>query len=376
MNSENEIINIKEIIEENYKLKEKNKIIEEELKIIKEKYKIIDEHEYIIEDDEHEYIIEDDEHEHEQVIKNISQNLPIKKNSTKINIDDILSKIKETRKITESSLKLYERNIRRLILECDSIDPIIFTSDETILKVSFSLSPSTKANYLATCLVVLGLDKNKNIGRIEQLNLILREINIKVKNGTKKKDKEIIKWDDIIKVSDLLRYNFGMIEMKHKQAMEALLLNFYTLFPAQRSEIFSKLIITNIEPTDRDNNYLYCKSPNIYFLLIYKHKTVRTNGFIIQQINNEKLIEMLNRYIIIYKTKYVFQHTDEKSFLPADISRILNKITKEELGCELGSSSMRHIYLSYKYSNVMKDLKEDTNHMGNSINVALSNYIK
>ena len=290
-------------------------------------------------------------------------------------MDTLLSKIKDTRKITDSTLKLYGRNIKKLIQLSESENVDDFTSNKTLDKL-MSSSNSTLANYVATCLVVLGLDKTKNKGRIEELNMKLRELNGKVKNESDKpKDEEIVKWDSIVSLADKLRNNFFKIEMKHKEGMEALLLNFYSLFPPQRSEIFSNLIITTTKPTDKENNYLYRKSTNVYYLIINKHKTARSAGEITEQITDKQLIKMLNRYLKLYNTKYLFQYSDDKSLSPSDISKMLGQTTKE-LGDKLGSSSMRHIYLSNKYSGVMKDLELDTQKMGNSVGVAVSNYIK
>lgn len=289
-------------------------------------------------------------------------------------MDTLLSKIKDTRKITDSTLKLYGRNIKKLIQLSESENVDDFTSNKTLDKL-MSSSNSTLANYVATCLVVLGLDKTKNKGRIEELNMKLRELNGKVKNESDKpKDEEIVKWDSIVSLADKLRNNFFKIEMKHKEGMESLLLNVYSLFPPQRSEIFSNLIITTTKPTDKDNNYLYRKSTNVYFLIINKHKTARSAGEITEQITDKQLIKMLNRYLKLYNTKYLFQYSDDKSLTPSDISKMLGQTTKE-LGDKLGSSSMRHIYLSNKYSGVMKDLKNDVAIMGNSTGVAMTNYI-
>jgi hypothetical protein len=290
-------------------------------------------------------------------------------------MDTLLTKIKDSRKITDSTLKLYGRNIRRLMKEAESENVDDFTADKTLNKL-MSSSNSTLANYVATCLVVLGLEKSKNKERIEELNMKLRELNGKVKNSDDKpKDEEIVKWDSIVSLADKLRNNFMKIEMKYKEGMEAMLLNFYSLFPPQRSEIFSNLIITSTKPIDKDNNYLYRKSTNVYYMIINKHKTLRSAGEITEQITDKQLIKMLNRYLKLYNTKYLFQYSDDKSLSPSDISKMLGQTTKE-LGDKLGSSSMRHIYLSNKYSGVMKDLESDTQKMGNSVGVAVSNYIK
>ena len=55
-----------------------------------------------------------------------------------------------------------------------------------------------------------------------------------------------------------------------------------------------------------------------------------------------------------------------------DITKILNKI----FGRNIGSSMLRNIYLSSKYSGMMKDLKKDITDMGTSVDVALNTYIK
>jgi len=67
--------------------------------------------------------------------------------------------------------------------------------------------------------------------------------------------------------------------------------------------------------------------------------------------------------------KTLYNESIEKS---QDITRILNKI----FGKNIGSSMLRNMYLSNKYSNVIDELKDDTASMGTSLEVALSTYIK
>ena len=55
-----------------------------------------------------------------------------------------------------------------------------------------------------------------------------------------------------------------------------------------------------------------------------------------------------------------------------DITRLLNKV----FGKSVGSSLLRDMYLSNKYSNIVEDLKNDVKNMGTSVDVALNNYIK
>jgi hypothetical protein len=54
------------------------------------------------------------------------------------------------------------------------------------------------------------------------------------------------------------------------------------------------------------------------------------------------------------------------------MTRILNKI----FGKSVGSSMLRNLYLSNKYSGMVEELKKDTKNMATSVDVALSTYIK
>jgi len=55
-----------------------------------------------------------------------------------------------------------------------------------------------------------------------------------------------------------------------------------------------------------------------------------------------------------------------------EITWILNNI----FGKSIGSSLLRNMYLSNKYSGMVDQLKNDTTDMGTSVDVALSTYIK
>ena len=287
---------------------------------------------------------------------------------------NIIEQIKSTRKITQSSLNLYERNIKRLIKESQSDDPNVFTSDETITKL-LCQSNNTLASYLATVLVVLGLDKVKNKDRIEQINARLKDVNKSIKTGAMKKDTEIVKWQTIVELADNYRVKFFKTKQSKQEASESLLLNFYVLFPPQRSEVFSglKVVLSKTEPTDAENNYLWQKNKTSFYIVLNKYKTVNKHGKIVEQITDKTLIKMIQKFITDFNPTFLFEN-DKGPLKPSDISRVLCKITKPIGDC-LSSSNFRHIYLTEKYGGVMKDLENDTQMMGNTPAVAMSNYI-
>ena len=54
----------------------------------------------------------------------------------------------------------------------------------------------------------------------------------------------------------------------------------------------------------------------------------------------------------------------------------LKSFYNEDIIKSIGSSMLRNLYLSNKYSNIVEDLKNDVKNMGTSVDVALNNYIK
>ena len=73
-----------------------------------------------------------------------------------------------------------------------------------------------------------------------------------------------------------------------------------------------------------------------------------------------------------FQVHFLVHIDDEAIDKSGDITKILNKI----FGRNIGSSMLRNIYLSSKYSGMMKDLKKDTADMGTSVDVAINTYIK
>ena len=63
----------------------------------------------------------------------------------------------------------------------------------------------------------------------------------------------------------------------------------------------------------------------------------------------------------------------EEINMSTQMTKILNNIFG---GLKIGSSMLRNIYLTTKYSGMMKELKNDVKDMSTSVDVALNNYIK
>ena len=129
-----------------------------------------------------------------------------------------------------------------------------------------------------------------------------------------------------------------------------------------------------------DKNFNYLDIENRQFIF-NNYKTKSKYETVKIDINNELFLVIklyLSKhpeYIKIKNKKYLihFLVNNNIEINANQMTKILNKIFG---GRNISSSMLRNIYLSNKYSKVMKDLKNDTTDMGTSVDVAISNYIK
>ncbi len=119
----------------------------------------------------------------------------------------------------------------------------------------------------------------------------------------------------------------------------------------------------------KDYNYLSYSDKQFVF---NKYKNVKSDGGKVIDISPE-LMDVVNVYIkfqplldgkITKKTDVPFLvHYDGREFNKVNsITRILNKI----FGKAISSSMIRHIFLSDKYGDVLKDMKQDASDMSHT----------
>jgi hypothetical protein len=131
--------------------------------------------------------------------------------------------------------------------------------------------------------------------------------------------------------------------------------------------------------SDDKFNYLDIDKQQFIF---NNYKTNGTYNSVILPIE-DKLMKVISLYLAnhpeksklknkTYNIHFLKTFYNEDIIKSQDITRLLNKI----FGKSVGSSMLRNMYLSNKYSNIVEDLKNDTKNMGTSVDMALNNYIK
>jgi integrase len=161
-----------------------------------------------------------------------------------------------------------------------------------------------------------------------------------------------------------------------EKLIQFVVVSLYTDIPPRRNEYTDMYVVKKYNDTlDKAKNYYDITGQKFIF---NKYKTQKTYG---QQVVN--VPEELQQTLALYLKHHPLAKSKAKEFkllVKQDgsdfntinsITRILNKT----FGKKVGSSMLRHIYLSSKYGNITKAMEEDAVEMGHSTDVQRE-YIK
>ena len=297
---------------------------------------------------------------------------------------EFLNKVFEQRDkpISDSSKKLYTRNLMKLNNDMPITNFNFLKEPKQILNMIKDYKPTTQRSYIIAICTVLKNSKHQNL--YDMYFEILSKFNNDLKVRTEKSEKQMDNWlsnDNINEISkDLKSKVVKRVRNKedYNNLLNYLVLSLYSLHPPRRNVDYSLMKISN-NMNDDKYNYLDLKKGQFVF---NNYKTQGKYNQVVVPIENDlmQVIELYlnnhpeksklkNKNYDVHFLKTLYNESIEKS---QDITRILNKI----FGKNIGSSMLRNIYLSNKYSGVIDELKSDTKDMGTSVDVALSTYIK
>lgn len=284
------------------------------------------------------------------------------------------------RGLSEGSLKLYEANLKRLNNN-QPIKNLNFLKDtETIInKIKEKKDTTARSYIIAICSILKNDPKMKK--QQEIYYKILVEYNDKLKNNNTKSDKQQEEWisqDQVKEIYNKLEDEVQPLFKKkninndeYNKILSYVVLSLYVLHPPRRNLDYLKMqAIAKYKGTeDKDYNYFDISRKKMIF---NNYKTKGT--YQSQEVDvDEKLYLILLMWIKKFKIKsYILQKMDNTELDKNGITKILYKIFDKKIG----SSMMRNIYLTDKYSEQNDEKSKDAKMMGNSVNVIDSTYVK
>lgn len=294
----------------------------------------------------------------------------------------------EKREITESTANAYLRSLY-ILNNKKPFKTLTFlkNTDSITEKISEYADNTQKAIYSAI-VSVLSLVKDKGtykkvyqfyhdkmMGVKEEMKASKPEAGTK----TEKESKNWIEWDEVSKIRDELKSKVDEFANKkvldsnqYETLLKSVVLGLYTYTAPRRNQDYLEMSVVKEEPSVADSNYLVVDKKLVPQKFIFnKYKTSKKYGKQTIEIPPE-LASILGIYIkhhpLLKGKKKTFEPvkllvlSDGTPFQAVNsITRLLNKI----FGKKVGSSMLRHIYLSSKYD--IKEMETDAKNMGHSV---------
>lgn len=303
----------------------------------------------------------------------------------------ILDEVFKNKAITESSKKLYCSNLKRLNGGLEVKDFKFLTNADKVAETIKDSKPNTQRNYYIVICSVLG-ELKKNNKKYEKLYntyyKILTTLNVTLKDQTAKTDTEKENWLSPEAIQNKLTAKMEILKEINKKRkinkeqydklLDLIILGLYTLQPPRRNIDYLNMFVINnaynAEGHGTEKNYLDLVSKNF---VLNNYKTAGTYKTQIVPINDE-LFNIIKLYIkfrglkesnIPFLVDYEEKPMLESNALTAKLNNIFD-------GHKIGSSMLRKMYLTNKYSDVIDEMKKDAENMGTSTNVMQTNYIK
>jgi hypothetical protein len=271
--------------------------------------------------------------------------------------------------LSVSSRALYKKNLEKLNDGNDIKNLNFLKNPNEILEQLKGYKPNTVRSYIISICSVLGEDKNKKL--LKLYTDILVNLNSDIRKNPSV-NTPLLSWDDVLEKWKALKVKFDAIktlnDRNYNSYLEFLVLSLYVLIQPRRNEYQTMYIIKNwTEDTPFDRNY-YCVSSNRFIFNIFK--TAKKDGQLILDVPPE-LQKVLMQSIKLRGLKKLdtenalLTNSDGSSFKHLNsITRILNGIFKPH---KIGSSQLRHIYISSKYGNDIDERKKDSIAMSQSV---------
>ena len=247
-----------------------------------------------------------------------------------------------------------------------------------------NLSTATQKSYSGTIITLLDLYPNKLNKKAIDIykNFISKEdMDQYIQEQDKKTEKQAENWlnlDDLLEIKNKLNEQIEKINFEKKlnqkeylTILKNFILSLYLNLAPRRSSDYTLMKIGPDE--DESYNYLNLDKKELIF---NQYKTKKSYGKqIIDISNNKELLEDLDLYLKYRKSDndFLLIKSNGKPFNQTnDMTKTLNQI----FGKKISTQMLRNIYLTSKYGNVKKDLKQDVSEMGTSMKCALNIYSK
>ena len=293
---------------------------------------------------------------------------------------ELAKKLREEKKVAESTANAYIRAMYLLNGKQPYKNLTFLKNTSAIADLVSKYAESTIKTIYASIVSVLSLFKDKpTYKKIYQhyYDLMMGKSEEAKQNEssdkTQKQTDNWITWDEVQKkVADLrekvaeFKSNKSITSQQYESLLHYLIVSLYTETQPRRNQDYLDMYVAKKQPTETEHNYVVLTKTKPTSFIFNKFKTSKKYGQQTLEVP-ETLANVISEYLKFHPLKknasYKFLVSYDGTPVTAvnAITRVLNKI----FGKRVGSSMLRHIFLSTKYD--IKEMEKDANAMGHSV---------
>lgn len=246
---------------------------------------------------------------------------------------------------------------------------------------------STKKGLVISIVAGLSFEKNKPSYKRtyqywnEKLHELQLELDGKKGEMSLKQEKNWEKWEYVEEKRNELEEevkkfcgNKLITRKQYNRLLQYVVLSLYTCIAPRRNKDYQEAFVIKKYTDKKDNTKNYYDYENKTFVFNVYKTSKKYGQQKIDISNNEKLVYAIECYLkhhplkkkrMSRNTEFRFLVNSDGSPLPSvnSMTRILNRALEKNIG----SSMLRHIYLTSKYKDVNKQMEKDASNMAHSI---------
>ena len=282
--------------------------------------------------------------------------------------------------LTDSSVALYVRNLEKLNDNKPLKNLNFLKKVDKVLEYIKDYAESTKRSFIIAICSVLNLDtttkaKKKLYDTYFQMMITKnKEINAEyAKNKKSKKEEENwMSWKEVVDVWKTLEKE---TLKSYDSLLQFVVLSLYVLIPPRRNDYQDMYIIKGM-PQNEEDNYLDVDKWEFVF---NRFKTVKKEGKVVIRVPDDLRV-ILENYLKchpLYKGKKgVFPFLVDSEGKPISKVNGITRLLAKSLGVGVGSSLLRHIFISDKFGDSSKESAKIAGEMSHSVGTQQTVYLK
>lgn len=314
----------------------------------------------------------------------------------------LTQRIKEHRKVRDTTIETYQRHLNRLSLEiCKApFSNINFIMTDTDLVIEFleSQSISVRKNFLSAILVVLSPEERKKPAPeykevYDCFSKMLKKDHVKYTeqisshNKNTKENENWLEWSQIIQIREELYQNVKEITEKEelsnqelRKLQKYLVLCLYTMHPPRRLEYADTVVITQ----DTFQQLPISKKNDNIFLVIGQSKQLCFGKNMVKSSTSENVIinvcpelsEVLDIWLKHNTKNYLLLDSRGNKLTKNGLSKLLRRIF-DHTGKNISASMLRKIKISSEFDPIVADKQQKlARSMNHSVEVQQTVYLK